>query len=407
MPVVDRSEYGTLNAAEQRRVAVVAASHGDGASPVVGLGDLQVALLLQVHHYGDHPQALHLHLGADLVERDLAAVVLEVLDHVPRLHLALACLSYHDRFGLLDYPPASLAHVPCHQAGAQGEHQGVDHDHQVYVDPDAQGHVEYGEQQACAHDGEHCAVLAHAHVEQLVVYVVLVGQEGVVAGADSGHVHAHHVEAWHHQRAHGHHQHVHARQLRGRGHLHHLEAQDAEDDADRERACVAHEYLLLLLGVAEDVVVEERQQHTQGGEAQDRVEVLAAEVEGHAVDYHGHRAQARGQAVDAVDQVDGVDYENPQQQCEGPHAPPGDLLQAEESVEVGHAQAADHQHRHAADLHHELGAVLDADQVVGQAHDVEHQQGAEAEGYRLGVGEHLGEEGGAAHGQVDAQQQHD
>jgi len=54
------------------------------------------------------------------------------------------------------------------------------------------------------HDGDHGRALTHTDGEQLVVDMVLVGQEGILAVAHTVEIDTHHIEAWHQQGSEGH-----------------------------------------------------------------------------------------------------------------------------------------------------------------------------------------------------------
>ena len=62
----------------------------------------------------------------------------------------------------------------------------------------------------------------------------------------------------------------------------------------------------MFFGVAEDVVVEEGHHGAKCGEGQQGVCLVAGLDVNHAVEGAGHRRQARGKAVDAVDEVQRV-----------------------------------------------------------------------------------------------------
>lgn len=72
----------------------------------------------------------------------------------------------------------------------------------------------------------------------------------------------------------------------------------------------------MFVGVAEDVVVEEWYQCPERAEGYHCVDVEAGLKEDAAIERARYRAQAGGQAVDAVDEVDGVGYEDGQQDGE-------------------------------------------------------------------------------------------
>ena len=164
-----------------------------------------------------------------------------------------------------------------------------------------------------------------------------------------------------------------------------LDAEDAEDEADGQRPRVAHEYLGVLVDVAEDVEVEEGDQHAERGEREDG-QVVAAQVEERDAVYgRGYGAEARGQAVDAVYEVDGVDEEHYDDGGEGIAYPGRELADAGGSGKGVEPAPARKQQDGAYYLYHKLGAVLDADEVVGHAYEIEHLYGAERGYHEYGV----------------------
>lgn len=235
--------------------------------------------------------------------------------------------------------------------------------------------------------------------------VVAVGHEGVAAVADAVEVDAHDVEARHDERCEGEHERVGQMRVGERHEEGELEAQEADDEADGEAAGVAHEDFFLTVGVAENVVVEERHQHACGGEGNHRVELVADEKEPHAVKDESHAGQTRGESVDAVDEVYCVDYRHDNQHRERIGEPHGDVVDAAETVEVAEVETADDEHQGADDLDDEFGAVADADEVVGDAGDVDERQGAEAEGEGDDVVGHSVEDVGQPDDHVAADEQ--
>lgn len=235
----------------------------------------------------------------------------------------------------------------------------------------------------------------------------LVGQEGILVVADAPHVHPHHVEARHEHRREGYHHGVGlANALVGWIHRD-PDAQQRQQDADGEAARVAHEYLLALLRVAEHIEIEERDEHAHRSHRQHRVEIVADDEERDSVDERGYGAQARGQAVDAVDEVERVDDEHHHHHREGHPGPGGDVAQPEDAVEIADPYSAEYEHDGANHLDEELGAVAHAHQVVGDAHQIQHQHGTEAEEQRPDVEERRDHHLGVAHSYIHADHEED
>ena len=255
------------------------------------------------------------------------------------------------------------------------------------VDPDAphQHGVQPDEVERYGQDGGQHGAHPHAGAQQLVVQVPLVGQEGIPARLQPAEHDADDVEQGDDERGEGQH---HARVVaagRLRGGTAQVDGQQAEDVAQRQAPGVAHEELVAALRVAEDVVEPEGDDHAERGEGQQDEGVAAGRGVQDAQHGQGDAAQARGQPVDAVDQVDGIGDEYDDEDREG-HARPG-----RQGVEPGQSAHGvepfarkDHQHG-GEHLHGELVAVSHANQVVGHA-DQEEQHGPHCQEQELAQG---------------------
>lgn len=137
----------------------------------------------------------------------------------------------------------------------------------------------------------------------------------------------------------------------------------------------------MLGGVTEYVVVEEGYQSGEGADGEQGKNVQPGFVEDDGVGGAGYCGESRSKSVDAVYKVDGVGDEHYEQYCECHGDCCGHYVYAEESVEVGQLYAAYNQEYCGEHLHHEFGAVLDADQVVSHSDEVEgdNRTGNEAE----------------------------
>ena len=89
-----------------------------------------------------------------------------------------------------------------------------------------------------------------------------------------------------------------------------FQAEDAQHHADGQASRVTHEYLLSPLYIAEHIIIEERYEHTKGGEGKHGVDVLVCREEDYSVEKHRHPTQTGSQSIDAVNQVDGIDDEH-------------------------------------------------------------------------------------------------
>ena len=96
-----------------------------------------------------------------------------------------------------------------------------------------------------------------------------------------------------------------------------FETKKTEHHADGQTARVAHEDFPSMLGVPENIVIEERHQHAQCGERQHSIYILVKHEESQSVKQAGNTAQTGSQPVDAVDQIDGIDDEDHDQNGQG------------------------------------------------------------------------------------------
>ena len=162
----------------------------------------------------------------------------------------------------------------------------------------------------------------------------LVRQEGTLVPADTAQHHPQHVEAGNHQHGEGHHQ-----RLRNVAHAHHAvhaetDGNDSKQQTDGETAAVAHENLAPVLGLTEDVEIEEHGQRAQRGRRYHGGHFVETQHKEAAKEEKSHHAQARRQAVDAVNQVDGIDDEDDEQHRQRIGHPLRQLMHTKEAVEV-------------------------------------------------------------------------
>jgi len=156
-----------------------------------------------------------------------------------------------------------------------------------------------------------------------------------------------------------------------------LYAEETEHDADGEAARVAHEYLAPFFRLAEHIIIIKRHEYTQSGEGKHGIEILVEPDEGYAIEQEGDAAQPGGQSVDAVDEVDGIDDEHRNENGEGDADPRRHGMDEQHTVKVGQFHSARHQHNAADYLDEELGTVAHSNKVVGDADEVQHDDGAE------------------------------
>lgn len=248
------------------------------------------------------------------------------------------------------------------------------------VDERGQAIIGAGQQRAAAEYRHHGATLAHAQGQQFMVDMRLVREERITVGAYAVNVDAYDVEAWNQQ---GRHADNGAVAAMGR----HIDAADADahhaqEKADGKGAGIAHEYLTVLQGVAEHVEEEEGEQRAQCGCGQGRVSVQAAPETYDGIERACHSAKTGGQAVDAVYQVHGIDDEDYEQGGDAQRHPVRHLVDSAEAVQVLYAYAAGYDQKRSQGLHHELGAIAHADQIVGHAGKVQEDSSAAGETQR-------------------------
>lgn len=166
--------------------------------------------------------------------------------------------------------------------------------------------VERYEEEADEENEDHHDGGTHASAQQFVVEMVLVGQEGVVAVAQTEEDDTDDVEQGDEQRRDGHDQLPRVVVAGGHGDAQ-AQHEVGQDEAQHEAAAVAHEELMALAGVAEDIKEPEGHEDTQGGGGQCGMDVVVEEEKHGAKDDEADAGQSGGQSVDAVDEVEGVD----------------------------------------------------------------------------------------------------
>lgn len=289
----------------------------------------------------------------------------------------------------------------------------VGHEPQHYVEHGQQRDVDirrqrYVESRICQRENQYgyeCGPLWQAQIEQFVMYVRFVGQEGVAMLPQTHEKHAHHIQTGDNHRREG--QRHYSAGFAGTGAvLQQFDAQYADDKTYGEAARIAHEYLAVTLRIAEDVVVEERDEYAQRRKGYHRIDTVALHHEECAVNHKSDAAQTRCQAVDAVDKVYGVDEEDYHQHRQRIAHHGRQNMYAEHAVEVVNPHSRDnHQHR-TQYLHDELFTVAHTHQIVGDAYQIEHYERAESEQQRHHVPSRLFEQVVMLRKVVYTEQQH-
>ena len=143
-----------------------------------------------------------------------------------------------------------------------------------------------------------------------MVDMILVRQERVLPVAYPMQVDPDHVAARNQQGREGQHHRMYISSIIVRVAHGQLETKEAEHHADGQAACITHEDLLPVLGVPKNIVIEERNKHSQCGERQHGIDILMEHEKSQTIKQAGDTAQPGSQPVDAVDQVDGIDDED-------------------------------------------------------------------------------------------------
>ena len=141
----------------------------------------------------------------------------------------------------------------------------------------------------------------------------------------------------------------------------------------------------MFVGVAEHVEHEERQQRSQCGHGDGRENAKVRPQEDIGIEQACYRAEARGQSVNAVDKVDGVDDEDYKKPCQEYRRGKRQLVYAQKPVKIADPDAADDHEGGRYSLHDELGAVFHAHKIVGHACEVEDYGSAAGEAQRLEI----------------------
>ena len=201
-----------------------------------------------------------------------------------------------------------------------------------------------------------------------MVDVVFVGHKGVATIAYAMGEDANDVETWHHEWRKGYDKGIIRPHNATHGDGEQFDAQKAEHDADGERPGVAHKDFFLLLGVAEDVVVEKWHDDAECHEGDEGIGELMEMIEDDTIIETSHGTEPRGESVDAVDEVDGVGDEDDEHDGECPAKPDVEIVDATEAIKPVDPHACTDQKDAGDDLDDEFGTIANADEVVGYAY---------------------------------------
>ena len=189
------------------------------------------------------------------------------------------------------------------------------------------------------HDGErgqdereHRQPGADTRAQELMVDMVLIGQEGITVVTDTGYHHPDDVEHRDEHRRETDDQHFTGEEDVGL--TSHIDEQETDEITQRQTARITHEDLLAPLDVAKDIVVPEGQQDAEHAERHDHEEILGTHHRRQTQREQGHRTDARGQTIDTVDEVDGIRDIDHHEHRERDTHPDRNLSQPEQAGEI-------------------------------------------------------------------------
>ena len=179
-----------------------------------------------------------------------------------------------------------------------------------------QEHVHHGKGEGDADDTYQSLTLRHAQGYELVVDMIPVRQEKGLPAPPTVQYDPHHIKHRHDQEREGSHDSTGKDAFLHRiGHAQ-ANGHHRQQHSDGERAGVAHEDLASAAYLAEYVIIEKRQQHTESGQADEGIHPPLQSDEHAAESEKGDDAQSGGKPVNAVYQVDSVQYINDDEHSE-------------------------------------------------------------------------------------------
>lgn len=263
--------------------------------------------------------------------------------------------------------PPQIQPYPDYNVGNQ--HDGV-------VDIGHQEDVDRTEGARHAQQADHGSARRQPDGKELMMDVVLVRFEGAFPLAETDQDHTDDVEGRDNQRTEG--DDKSAFGIRGhvRIDLAVFDGKETNRISQREAAGISHKNLPRTLGAAEDIVIEERDEHAKGGDGQHGIAPQPLVDEEECEDEQGNAAQSRSQPVDAVYQVDGVGDEDDGEHGEG-HTDIGrQRMDAEQAVQVVNPQPGKREEGGADELDDEFLVIAHSHQVIGNAGEVEQRHPA-------------------------------
>ena len=280
-----------------------------------------------------------------------------------------------------------------------------------------EGDIAEEERELQGYDGDESLPHCESGGHKFVVDMGAVGLEDALAPFDAAHSYAAEVEAGNEQRGIGYEESVGAVGECGAAAHGVFHREVGQGESQHETAAVAHECLGVFLDGSPEVVAQEDAQRTAHTGCEENEGDDLETVEEHTVGGESYQCQASGEAVDTVNEVEGVDDKERDEYGEDVGQYQWELVDAAEPVERVDAEVAEGKCQGGAELNTELqpGAaacyiVDDADEIdeYGAASD---EEGAETDGLRDRVFEaahngqcayHTGENGGNEYDAAEA-----
>ncbi len=227
----------------------------------------------------------------------------------------------------------TVAH-PVEPEVQEGPDHDIEQEQERVVDVIDTKDIDATERAGHHHDQHHRTAGREAHRQELVVDMALIRREESLMMAPAVEDHPDHVERRHQQGREGHDQRPvlvgdHHRIVAGIADRH-----EGQQVTQRQAARVAHKDLAAPVHLPEHVVIEKGNQNPQRGETDHRVDPNAVRHIKATEHQQRRPAQSRGQAVDTVDQVDGVGNEDRQEDGQRNAHPCRDRPQPEQAIEV-------------------------------------------------------------------------
>lgn len=223
-----------------------------------------------------------------------------------------------------------------------------------------------------------------------MVNVGTVGQERILATTYAAHHYPNDIETGHNEQCKSKDQRI--GQMEGSFGMEHAQThgQQPQDESDSLAATVAHKYFIVLVGTAEHIEAEERNERAKGGKGDECIDIFADKNKDTGHKEEGHTTQTAGQSVDTVYQIDGVDAIHNEQHTQGHTYPIGYFIHTKKTVKVVDPYAGKHNHDSTDNLYHELSLISHPNQIVGNAFEVEQHHGTEREGQTGAYCRHIG-----------------